>query len=424
MTTMIDSGHPQLACRDWFEALESTDLASLSASPDAQPAAASTTHSLLAAALVLLPAAPATTDVAAPLSQSQLRLQAVATQLLPLLLTACHRQPPQLVLIVSLATALIERLVPAAAWLPLVRSHLHFGNLLQSMLLSLHSAAQQAAAVRRDAAAQHSAQHHAVPAGTLPALPTPQQAQQDAQQDAQQVAGLLSPLAAASVEEAVLLLALQLAQTRSGAELLVEQGAVAHALALGCASTLGIGFVTRELACSHCLSLMVHAWGCKAPTRIPGSLLACLLLKGERTPISHSLLPRLPTVCSPCSKWLLVPEGGDLMGETPAQRHGTPGTNGVAAAAGTSPAPGGTGVVDYSNAYRQDGSPNPAHRLWCCVLSLMAVLLAALPGHAAGGWRQGVVNFSWLQLSCRSWSGLSYAACGDGKLPLQLHNRR
>ena len=44
---------------------------------------------------------------------------------------------------------------------------------------------------------------------------------------------MLSPLAAASVEEAVLLLALQLAQTRSGAELLVEQGAVAHALALG-----------------------------------------------------------------------------------------------------------------------------------------------------------------------------------------------
>lgn len=39
--------------------------------------------------------------------------------------------------------------------------------------------------------------------------------------------------------------------------------------------------------------------------------------------------------------------------------------------------------MDYSNAYRQDGSPNPAHRLWCCVLSLAAVLLAALPGHAA-----------------------------------------
>ena len=47
--------------------------------------------------------------------------------------------------------------------------------------------------------------------------------------------------------------------------------------------------------------------------------------------------------------------------------------------------PAGATVVDYSNAYRQDGSPNPAHRLWCCVLSLLAVLLAALPGHAAGG---------------------------------------
>ncbi|PRW56624.1 Nucleoporin NUP188 like isoform B [Chlorella sorokiniana] len=301
------------ATGDWFEALESTDLASFSTSPDAQPAAASIAHSLLAAALVLLPAAPATTDIAAPLSQAQLRLQAVATQLLPLLLAACHRQPPQLVLIVSLATALIDRLVPAAAWLPLVRSHLHFGNLLQSMLVSLHSAAQQAAAARREAAAQqhHHAHHHAAPAGGAPALPAPQQAQQEAQQEA---AGLLSPLAAASVEEAVLLLALQLAQTRSGAELLVEQGAVAHALALG--------------------------------------------------------------------KWLLVPEGGDLMGETPAQRHASAGPPGSAAAAGTSPAPGGTGVVDYSNAYRQDGSPNPAHRLWCCVLSLMAVLLAALPGHA------------------------------------------
>lgn len=224
-----------MPCRDWFEALDSADLASLSGSPDAAPAAGSVTHSLLAAALVLLPAAPATTDVAAPLGQAQLRLQAVATQLLPLLLAACHRQPPQLVLIVSLATALIDRLVPAAAWLPLVRSHLHFGNLLQSMLLSLHSAAQQAAAARRAAAAQQHqhAQHHAASSGGSLALPTPQQAQQDAPQEAQQAAGLLSPLAAASVEEAVLLLALQLAQTRSGAELLVEQGAIAHALALG-----------------------------------------------------------------------------------------------------------------------------------------------------------------------------------------------
>lgn len=86
-----------------------------------------------------------------------------------------------------------------------------------------------------------------------------------------------------------------------------------------------------------------------------------------------------------------MPEGGDLMGETPAQRHGPAGPGSTAAlivaAGGLSPAHGGTGagVVDYSNAYRQDGSPNPAHRLWCCVLSLMAVLLAALPGHAAGG---------------------------------------
>lgn len=36
--------------------------------------------------------------------------------------------------------------------------------------------------------------------------------------------------------------------------------------------------------------------------------------------------------------------------------------------------------VDYSNAYRQDGSPNPAHELWCSALSLLGLLLAALPG--------------------------------------------
>ena len=41
------------------------------------------------------------------------------------------------------------------------------------------------------------------------------------------------PLAAASVEEAALLLALQVAQARRGAELLVEQGAAAHVLTLG-----------------------------------------------------------------------------------------------------------------------------------------------------------------------------------------------
>lgn len=59
----------------------------------------------------------------------------------------------------------------------------------------------------------------------------------------------------------------------------------------------------------------------------------------------------------------------------------TPLAAGTAAGGGGAPP---VGTVDYSNAYHQDGSPNPAHRLWCCVLSLMAVLLAALPGHAAG----------------------------------------
>jgi hypothetical protein len=43
----------------------------------------------------------------------------------------------------------------------------------------------------------------------------------------------LGPLAAAGVEEAALLLALQVAQLKRGAELLVEQGIVAHILTLG-----------------------------------------------------------------------------------------------------------------------------------------------------------------------------------------------
>ncbi|PSC72509.1 exostosin-like glycosyltransferase isoform B [Micractinium conductrix] len=306
------------ATRDWLDALEGVDLAALSSSPDAAPAAASVTHSLLAAALVLLPAAPAAGDAVQLPDEAQQRLQGVATQLLPLLLAACHRQPPQLVLVVSLATALIDRLVPAAAWLPLLRGHLHFGNLLHSMLLSLHSAAQQAAQQRAAAAAPAAA--GAPPAAPLPlALPPVPAAMRmpalalAAEADAAPLPSSISPLAAASVEEAALLLALQVAQTRGGAELLLEQGALAHALALG--------------------------------------------------------------------KWLLSPEGGNLMGETP-QAAGS--LRSSAARFGAKAAtPAGATVVDYSNAYRQDGSPNPAHRLWCCVLSLLAVLLAALPGHAA-----------------------------------------
>ncbi len=106
---------------------------------------------------------------------------------------------------------------------------------------------------------------------------------------------------------------------------------------------------------------------------------ACCTLPG--TALTKRSAPAMPG----CSKWLLAPDGGNLMGETPL------GSGGAAAgpAAATSAGPGTSsaapaGVVDYSNAYRQDGSPNPAHRLWCCVLSLLAVLLAALPGHAAG----------------------------------------
>lgn len=219
------------ARRDWFEALAWLDVVHVSSAPDAASAADAITRSLLAAALVLLPAVPLPAD--GQLSQAQLRLQAVATQLLPLLLAACHRQPPQLVLVVSLATALIDRLVPPAAWLPLVRAHLHFGSLLHSMLHSMHAAA-QAAAAQQHAAAQHQHQKPAAAAaGAAGVLALPAPPAVGTEQEQPQPLGLSSPLAAASVEEAVLLLVLQLAQTRSGAELLLEQGAVVHALALG-----------------------------------------------------------------------------------------------------------------------------------------------------------------------------------------------
>lgn len=232
------------ARRDWLEALEAADLPALTSSPDAPHAAASISHSLLAAALVLLPAAPAANDAQQLPTPQQQGLQEVATQVLPRLLAACHRsQAPQLILVVSLATSLIDRLVAPAAWLPLLRAHLHFGNLLHSMLLSLHAAAQHAAAAQAaaPAGAPRSAAGPAAPAPAAPPLllpPVPAAevpvvaaaAAPDA--DAAQPAGL-SPLAAASVEEAALLLALQVAQSRAGADLLLEQGAVAHALALG-----------------------------------------------------------------------------------------------------------------------------------------------------------------------------------------------
>ena len=99
-------------CSDWLEALDTLNTDALRSSPDA----ATITHCLLSAALVALPTAVLATEAAAAagvrqLSQAQLRLQALATQLLPLLLSACHRQPPPqlLVLVLSLATVLIER---------------------------------------------------------------------------------------------------------------------------------------------------------------------------------------------------------------------------------------------------------------------------------------------------------------------------
>lgn len=42
-------------------------------------------------------------------------------------------------------------------------------------------------------------------------------------------------------------------------------------------------------------------------------------------------------------------------------------------------------MVDYSNAYQQqDGSSSSAHRFWCSALSLVGLLLAALPGESRG----------------------------------------
>lgn len=68
----------------------------------------------------------------------------------------------------------------------------------------------------------------------------------------------------------------------------------------------------------------------------------------------------MPALLVSLCAWLQSPPpGGSLMGESP------------------------SAAVDYSNAYAADGTPLLAQRLWCCVLALTGLLLAALPGHAA-----------------------------------------
>lgn len=134
---------------------------------------------------------------------------------------------------------------------------------------------------------------------------------------------------------------------------------------------------------SRCFVQTCHvAFAAATQSHALGMRLGCALLLACCAP------PRCPAASplTACSKWLLAPDGGNLMGETllgsgPAAT-GRGDSTPAGAGAGSAAPP---GVVDFSNAYRQDGSPNPAHRLWCCVLSLLAVLQAALPGHAAGG---------------------------------------
>lgn len=65
--------------------------------------------------------------------------------------------------------------------------------------------------------------------------------------------------------------------------------------------------------------------------------------------------------------------------------------------------------MDYSNAYRQDGTHDPAHQLWCSALSLLGLLLAALPGEprvqsGPGAPAQNILSPA-LLCSMATWNG-------------------
>ena len=218
---------------DWLAAAAQVQEAAAGSSAEASAAAQGLTANLLSAALVALALAPASAGAASmgglaalaaaatpPPPPQQQRLQTAAQRLLPLLLVACeplgappallqpqqqqqpsggHQQQQQqqqeLALAASLVTTLIERVVPVDAWLPLLRAHLSLGALLATVLQRLVAARQQ----------------QQQPFGVAPPLPalsrTP--AVGVALPPVGPVPG---PKCAASAEEAVLLLALQVAQ--------------------------------------------------------------------------------------------------------------------------------------------------------------------------------------------------------------------
>lgn len=342
---------------DWLAAAPDVQATAAASSPEAAAAAEALTTSVLSAALVALqhvPTAPAGGDglaspAAAPLllqSTQQAALQAAGQQLLPLLLAACQpaqpvpegesgrRQQQQLALAASLTTALIERVAPPGTWLPLLRSHLNIAALLTNVLQRLAAAA----------------------SSPLQQQQQPQQKQQAQGQPRAPPPPPAAGAAAASAEEAALLLALQVAQARGGPALLEQQGVVPPLLGL-----------VRWLMAPEGGGLMAETPQVRGQGPWPGLALPSSL------------------VTAPLVGQLSVHVAAALAART--LHHGAPSCS-SSCSQDRAPSP----PIDYSNAYLQDSSPCPAHRLWCSALGLLGLLLAALPGHA--GLERGALQLA------------------------------
>lgn len=181
----------------------------------------------------------------------------------------------------SLSAALLDRLVPSDVWLPELRHHLHFGRAIESALEGMSRAASASPKIKKGEVNTHGA-----------------------------------------ILEALLLLALQVTQSPSGAMVLVEQGVPP-------------------------LLLSLAAW-LQAPP--PGGNLLGL---ATSTPDINTMATT-PTLMFSVNPTIAM--STSQMG------------------------------IDYSNAYSiTDGSFSTTlpHRLWCAVLSLMGLLTAAAPGAPA-----------------------------------------
>jgi hypothetical protein len=195
----------------------------------------------------------------------------------------------------SLSAALLDRFIPSGVWLPVLSHHLHFGRALGTSLEAMNHAASSAATANN--------------------ATTNKEERED---DVKNKHG--------AVLEAVLLLALQVTQTPSGATLLTEQGVLPLLLSLAAwlqspppgGNLLGVTTTTTTTNTAMA-STAVSMFSIKAPTHFGAS--------------------SSPHV-----------------------------------------------VIDYSNAYSiVDGSFTSTlpHRLWCAILSLLGLLTATAPGAPA-----------------------------------------